>query len=205
MLNGDYASNGSPNIILNSPAVGDYRADGPSILFAAVPALPTSATVTVTLDKTKVLAKDGRTPFTGMNLLMDGMISFATQPFMASAIMPPAPPPPAADAGADAAAPNPLPDMTPATITFTNTVDPTALAKHITVTAAPFPAGGPPTAVAVDVASMDDLTVTITPTGKTTWPASSTITIAIDATATDAVGDLLAAPVDPVSFMTSAM
>jgi hypothetical protein len=196
MLNGDYASNGSPNIILNSPAVGDYRADGPSILFAAIPALPTSATVSVTLDNTKVLAKDGRTPFTGMNLLKDGMISFITQPFTASPITPPAPIPPAADAGTDAAVLN-APDMTPATITFTNTVDPTALAAHVTVTTAlsvPVP---------VDVTSMDGLTVTIAPKAGTNWPASSTITIAIDATATDAVGDLLAAPVAPVSFMTT--
>jgi len=195
-LNGDYASNGSPNIILNSPIVGDYRADGPSILFAAVPALPTSATVSVTLDNTKVLAKDGRTPFTGMNLLKDGMLSFVTQPFTASSITPPAPIPPAPDAGADAAVLNAA-DMTPATITFTNTVDPTALAAHITVTTALN------VAVPVDVSSMDDLTVTIAPKAGTNWPTSSTITIAIDATAADAVGDLLAAPVEPVSFMTT--
>jgi hypothetical protein len=207
-LNGDYASNGTFNIIFTDPnQLGDYRADGPSILFTAVPALPTSATISVTLDKTKVLAKDGRTPFTGKSLLMDGTISFATQPFTASPITPPAPIPPApapdggSDGGTDAATLN-APDMTPATITFTNTIDPVALAGHIKVTAVPFPAGSPRTTVAVDVASMDDLNVTITPTGKTTWPASSTITIAIDATTTDAVGDVLATPVDPISFTT---
>ena len=205
MLNGDYASNGTFNIIFTDPKqLNDYRADGPSILFTAVPALPAGATVSVTLDNTKVLAKDGRTPFTGMNLLMDGIITFVTQPFTASPITPPAPIPPISDAGTDAAPLN-APDMTPATITFTNTVDPVALAAHITAKAVPFPAGGSPTTVVVDVTSMDDLTVSITPTGKTTWPAASTITIAIDAMATDAVGDVLAAPVDPVSFTTEAM
>jgi hypothetical protein len=197
-LNGDYASNGSFNIIFKK-SLGDFRADGPSILFSAVPALPTSSTITVSLDKTKILAKDGRTPFTGTGLLKDGVISFVTQPFTASPIVPPAPPPAPADAGADAAAPNPLPDMTPATVTFTNIVDPTALAAHITVTAVPA------APILFDVASMDGLNVTITPKSGTHWPASSTITITIDAAATDAVGDPLAAPVDPISFSTSAM
>ena len=52
---------------------------------------------------------------------------------------------------------------------------------------------------------MDGLNVTIAPKMGATWPASSTITITIDATATDAVGDVLAAPVAPASFTTSAM
>jgi hypothetical protein len=197
-LNGDYASNGSPDSII-FPLLGAFRADGPSLLFTAAPALPAGAAVTVALDKTKVLAKDGRTHFTGTNLLFDGTITFATQPFTASEIVTPAPPAAAPDAGADAAAPNPLPDMTPATVTFTNIVDPATLAAHITVTA------GPTMTIPVDVASMDGLNVTIAPKMGASWPASSTITITIDATATDAVGDVLAAPVAPASFTTSAM
>src|SRR4051812_2814186 len=198
-LNGDYASNGTiPNIIFNN-VLGDFRADGPSLLFTGVPALPAGSAVTVSLDKTKVQAKDGRTPFTGTGLLKDGMISFTTQAFTASPIATPAPPTAAPDAAADAAAPNPLPDMTPATVSFTNLVDPTALATHVTVTAVPA------VPVPVDVASMDGLNFTIAPKAGSTWPASSTITITIDATTTDAVGDVLAAPVDPVSFTTSAM
>jgi hypothetical protein len=196
VLNGDYASNGSPNEII-FPLLGDFRADGPSILFGGVPGLPTSTTITVALDKTKVLAKDG-TPFTGTNLLTDGRITFATQPFGGILTAPPPPAP-----VGDAAAPTTVtPDMTPATVVFTNLVDPTALASHITVTAAPPPAGGSPT-VAVDVASMDGLNVTIAPAMGANWPANTTITITIDATATDVVGDVLAAPVDPVSFTTS--
>ena len=54
------------------------------------------------------------------------------------------------------------------------------------------------------VASIDGLTCTIAPAGAN-WPANTTITVTIDATATDVVGDVLAAPIAPVSFTTSAM
>jgi hypothetical protein len=90
--------------------------------------------------------------------------------------------------------------MTPATAVFTNIVDPAALANHITVTGSPVPVVGSPT-----VASMDGLNVTIGPPKGTNWPAGTTITVTIDATATDIVGDVLAAPIAPVSFTTSAM
>src|SRR3954447_23358243 len=73
-LNGDYASNGSPNEGI-FPLLGAFRSDGPSLLFTGVPALPAGSAVTVALDKTKVLAKDGRTHFTGTNLLVDGTIT----------------------------------------------------------------------------------------------------------------------------------
>ena len=189
-LNGDYAPNGSPNEVI-FPMLGD-RSDGPSLFFTGVPALPAGTAVTVALDKTKVLAKDGRTPFTGTNLLVDGTITFATQAFTALLAGPPTP------NGADGGTPEALPDMTPATVTFTNIVDPTALAGHITVTVAPA------VPLPVDVASMDGLNFTIAPKAGATWPASADITIAIDATVTDVVGDVLA-PVAPVPFKTSAM
>jgi hypothetical protein len=205
-LTGDYASNGSPNEVI-FPLIGAIRSDGPSLLFTGVPALPAGSAVTVALDKTKVLAKDGRTHFTGTNLLVDGIVTFATQPFAVASVTPPPPPPPAADAGADAAAPNQLPDMTPATVIFTNLVDAmspagaTALAGHITVTATPL-AGGAATAVPVDLASMDGLNVSVTPT--TAWPASSTVDIKLDATTPDVLGDTLGADLT-TSFTTSAM
>src|SRR5579863_2923198 len=155
VLNGDYASNGTQNEVIFTKYLGDFRADGPSILFNAVPALPAGATVTVTLDKTKVKAKDGQTPFTATNLLVDGAISFATQSFVGTLTGPPV----GAQVG-DAAAPTTVPpDMTAATAVFTNTVDPAALASHITITASPPPPGGSPT-IMPDVASMDGLNVT---------------------------------------------
>ena len=59
------------------------------------PALPTGATVTFALDKANVLAKDGKTPFTGNDLLADGIIAFKTAAFAASITVPAPPPPPA--------------------------------------------------------------------------------------------------------------
>jgi hypothetical protein len=189
VLNGDYASNGTFNIIFTDPnQLADFRADGPSILFAAVPALPTSSTINVTLDKTRVLAKDGRTPYAGTNLLVDGTISFVTQGFSASITSP---------------------SMAPVTVTFTNVVDPTALAGHITVTATPL-AGGASAVIPVDLTSMDGLNVNVAPSGKTAdgmpldWPADSTVDIKVDATTPDVVGDTLGADLS-ASLTTSAM
>jgi len=194
VLNGDYASNGSQNEII-FPLLGAIRADGPSLLFSAAPALPTSSTVSVKLDKTKVLAKDGRTPFAGTNLLVDGEITFVTQGFGIASFD--------------------SPSMAPATVTFTNVVDamspagPTALAGHITATATPA-GGGAPTAIPVDLASMDGLNVTVMPHGMTAdgmpldWPANSKIDITVDATTPDVVGDTLGAAVS-ASLTKSAM
>jgi hypothetical protein len=197
-LTGDYAPNGSPDLFIFH--YYGYRGNGPSLLFAGAPALPTSSAVTITLDKNNVLAKDGRTAFTGMNLLLDGAISFVTQPLSVAVTTPP-PPPKAADAGADAAAPTDVvPDMTAATATFNNIVcpqlpngkfDAMKIKEHIT--ASSVPTGSPtttlPTPVDVDVAAMDGLNVAVTP--HTTWPASSDITIFVDATAADILGDQL--------------
>lgn len=210
-LSGDYAPNGSPTLLIFN--LYSIRAAGPSLLFAGVPTFPTSTAVTITLDKTNVLAKDGRTPFTGMNLLVDGRISFMTQPLTATVTTPP-PPPKAADAGADAAAPvDVVPDMTAATVTFNNVVcptlpngkfDATEISKHITVTS--VPAGSTtavPSTVAVDFAAVDGLNVAVTP--HTTWPASSDISISIDATAADILGDTLGSATTAQPFTTSAM
>ena len=88
-LIGDYAPNGSPDLLIFH--YYSLRADGPSLLFAGAPTLPTGTAVTITLDKTTVLAKDGRTSFTGMNLLKDGALSFVTQPFSVAVVTPPPP------------------------------------------------------------------------------------------------------------------
>ena len=183
VLNGDYASNGSQNEVIFPKYLGDFRADGPSLLFNAVPALPAGATVTMTLDKTKVKAKDGQTPFTGTNLLVDGAISFVTQAFGASFM---------------------TPSMAPATVTFTNVVDPAALAGHITVTATPV-GGGASTMIPVDLTSMDGLNVNVAPTGATDWPLNLMLVITVDATTPDVVGDTLGADTTSIPFATSAM
>lgn len=184
VLNGDYASNGSQNEVVFPKILGDFRADGPSLLFNALPALPAGATVTVTLDKTKVRAKDGQTPFTATNLFVDGAISFVTQAFGVSAFI--------------------TPSMAPATLTFTNVVDPAALAGHITVTATPV-GGGASTMIPVDLTSMDGLNVNVAPTGATDWPSSSMLVITVDATTPDVLGDTLGADTTSAPFTTSAM
>ncbi len=192
-LNADYASNGTPNEVI-FPLLGAFRSDGPSLLFAGQPAFPATSAVTITLDANKVRAKDGKTVFTGPGFFAGGTLTYTTASFSASVTTPPTTPP-AADAGV--CTPPPItvtPDKTPATVTFNNFVDPTVIASHITITA-----GGVP--VTFTVTSMDGLNVSVVPDAN--WPASSTITITVDATAPDLVGDTLGAPVSG-SFTTSA-
>lgn len=191
----NYAANGLQNGTI-FPMLG--FPDGPNIAVTGSPALPTGSTVAVMLDRTKVTAKDG-TPFSGKGFLIDGAVKFVTQSFSATITPPPAPMGPA-----DAAPLDQAPDMTPATITFSNIVDPTALATHLTVGAKPAGSNNNPTPVVVDLTSMDGLTVTVTP--HTNWPASSDISITLDATTPDVVGDTLGAPVSLMQpFTTSAM
>jgi hypothetical protein len=209
VMSADYASNGSPNEII-FPLLGDFRSDGPSLLFSATPPFATGSADTIALDGTQVRAKDGKTPFTGMGLLAQGILTFSVQ-FTGSVASPPTTALPA-DAGACTPAPTTVtPDMTPATATFNDAIanpaadgsfDVTAFAtQHITVNATPV-AGGAPAAVPFTVATTDGFTLAITP--DATWPASSNITIAIDATAPDAAGDLLGS-IASTSFTTSAM
>jgi hypothetical protein len=191
----DYASNGSPNEII-FPLLGDFRSDGPSLLFAGQPTFPTASALTVTLDPTKVRAKDGKTGFIGTGFFKAGSLTYTTAAFSDS-ITPPPTTPLAADAGACAIPPTTVtPDETPATITFNNLVDPTAIAAHVTITATSVT--GP---IAFTATSADGLNVSITPSAN--WPASSTITITVDATATDLDGDVVGA-VQTATFTTSA-
>jgi hypothetical protein len=193
-VSADYASNGTPNEII-FPLLGDIRVNGPSLLIAGQPALPTSAAVTITLDPTKVRAKDGKTAFTGTGFFAGGTLTYTTAAFSGTLTAPPTTPP-AADAGA--CTPPPItvtPSMTPATATFNNLVDATALHDHITITVVPA------ATVEFVTTSADGLNVSITP--KEDWPASSSITITLDSTATDLAGDPVG-PVGPAQFTTSA-
>jgi hypothetical protein len=198
----DYASNGSPNEII-FPLLGAFRSDGPSLLFAGQPTLPTAAAVTVTLDPTKVRAKDGKTAFTGTGFFKAGSLTYTTAAFTGSITAPPTTPS-AADAGTCAIPPTTVtPDRTPATITFNNLVNPTAIATVVTVTMPSLVAGGMPVSIPFMASSADGLNVSITPNAN--WPANATITITVtvDPTATDLAGDPVG-PVMPVSFTTSA-
>jgi hypothetical protein len=187
----DYASNGSTTglifPLLGKFVVGNFRVDGPSLLMSPSTAFPSGATLTVGLNKLTVRSKAGQ-PFVSAGPLLDGIISFKTAPFTVAGITTP----PGVDGGTEVA-----PDMTPATITFTNFVSVADVMSHITVTA-----GATAVPVPVDIASSDNLNVTITP--KTTWPASSTITITVDQTTPDVNGEALSAAVPPAMFTTSA-
>jgi hypothetical protein len=199
-ITADYASNGSPNEVI-FPLLGDFRSDGPSLLFAGQPELPGSSTVSITLKGDQVRAKDGKTPFTGAGFFAAGNLTYTTAAFGATLTTPPTTAA-AADAGACTPPPTTVtPDMTPATLTFNDPVDPAAITPHITIVATPV-GGGAPTSVAFDATTGDGLNVSITP--KANWPASSSIAITIDASTPDLVGDTLGTAILG-TFTTSAM
>jgi hypothetical protein len=92
MASTDYTSSGATQGLV-FPAFFGIPA-GPSVAMSGTPAAPVDSTVTYTLDPNSVKAKDGKTSFVGMGLLLaDGKIAFKTSSFTAS-IQVPAPPPP---------------------------------------------------------------------------------------------------------------
>ena len=82
----DYTSTGSTTGLVFPVFYGTLS--GPHIALSGAPALPTDDTVTITLDMATVLAKDKKTPFTGVGLLADGKIAFKTSSFGANITVP---------------------------------------------------------------------------------------------------------------------
>jgi hypothetical protein len=201
----DYVANGSPKEVI-FPLLGDLRTDGPNLLVTPSPTLPAAVpggtAVTIGLDKTKVLAKDGKTPFASPAPFADGSFTFMVASF--SATFTSQPTPPTDDAGTMGT--EVPPDMTPVVVAFNNLVDQTLIPNHITATS--VPAGSTtttPATVPVSVTTMDGLSYSIVPNNNNNWPASSTITVTVDATAADLAGDQLGASVPaPAKFTTSA-
>ena len=189
----DYAANGSTIglifPLLGNFVIGNFRVNGPSLLMMGNPALPSNTVVTVSLSKTAVRAKDGKTAFTGEGLLQDGTISFLTGPFGASVTVP-------AGMDADGGVAPAAPDMTPVNLAFTNVVDAAAILSHITVTS-----GGTPVPFSLDPATGPGVSFNIVPTAN--WPANATITVTLDATTPDVLNETLGAAVTE-SFMTGA-
>jgi hypothetical protein len=191
-LPADYSSTGNANgLIFNvfGPFFGNFRADGPSLMAAPQPIFRSGATVTVSLNPMKILAKDGTTPFEGSNLLMSGKVTFAMAPFSAVGVPP------------NPKAPNP----NAATVALTNLADPPgcftdgdpmtvdapcAIEAHITATADGAP-------VAFHVATNDGATYSVTPAADV-WPVGATIVITVDA----AVQNLLGQPIDTAHSLT---
>ena len=173
-----YGSNGSP-IGLIFPLFGNYS--GPNLTIVGNPALPSNKAVTVTLDKTVVRAKDGKTAFVGDGFLQDGTVTFTTGPFAAE-IAPPA------GMEVDGGVIPPAPDMTPVGLSFTNIVDAEAIKAHITVTS-----GGTAVPFALDPPMGTGTSFNIVP--EANWPASATITITLAATTPDVLDETLGAAV----------
>jgi hypothetical protein len=178
-LSTDYSSTGDARgVVFNAfgPAFfGNFRADGPSLLAQPQPEFPSGATVTVNLDASMILAKDGKTPFTAGGLLTGGSVVFTMAPFTASLIPPD---------------PMSMSDPISAIVVFTNFLDtpgcfndadpmtmdmPCATAAHITVTA-----GGAP--IAVKIASPNGATFTVAPLDGNPWPTGAAIVVSVDAT-----------------------
>jgi hypothetical protein len=224
-----YEPNGSTGGLI-FPLFGENP--GPNLKITAQPSWPGSNVVTVALSKTKVLAKDGKTPFASSGAITDGILSFATVPFSGSVTVPPnAFPPPeetdagtdggadaseASDAGAsdasedasdasnpDACVPPPPPPPEPTT----------ALADMTPATIA-FNAPVDPTAIVSHVhitangkAYDDQVDVTadatsVTITPKTAWAKSTMFDITVDDTAVDIFGDKIDAASSEGMFTT---
>jgi hypothetical protein len=88
-LSFDYSPNGIFHGFAFQPN-GYGTPPGPHITITSTAGFAQGAVVTITLSKTKILAKDGKTPFTGTGLIQDGVLTFMTNP-------PPTPP----DGGTD--------------------------------------------------------------------------------------------------------
>jgi hypothetical protein len=177
----DYSSTGDPNgLVFNlfGPAFfGNFRGDGPSLFAQPQPEFPSDAVVTVTIDGTKVRAKDGKTPFMGTMTLQSGTLTFKTQPFTIMNV-----------AGPDAMAMDP----TAATVIFTNFVNPADITPLIA--AATMGGTAIPIAVAhVDGTDMSASTFAVTPVGGT-WPAAATVVISVGAGAKNLLGQTITPP-----------
>jgi hypothetical protein len=180
----DYGSNGSPKgLVIPLFAVfgaGNFRTEGPSLLTVPASSFPSDTGVTVALNKSKVLAKDGTTPFVGTGALLDGIVKFATAPFAVSLVAP-------ADLGPMSADPNTV------TVAFTNLVadvDAVTMHAHATVNGA---------AAAITVAPVNEATMAISPVDP--WPAGATVVVTLDPGVTSVAGDTLATAAT-LTFMT---
>jgi hypothetical protein len=176
----DYSSTGAANgIVFNDLGplyFANFRGDGPSLLSAPQPAFPSGTTLTVMLNGDKVRAKDGTTPFMGANLLMGGTMVFTMAPFAAN-VATPAPPDPMSMVD---------PTTVPGSVLFTSFVDPMEAGKQITITTASGP-------VLVTIESSDGgATYVITP--STGWPKGEAVTIKVDATTKNLLGQTITAP-----------
>jgi len=179
-ISSDYSSSGNANGLVfplfGAAYFGNFRANGPSLFGAPDPEFPSGAEIMLSLNGEKVRAKDGKTAFAGDGLLLGGTLMFTTAPFSASLSMP------------DAMAMDP----TAVTLAFNNMApDPTGHLTAKTAAAAPV--------MVVATSADGGSTYAVTPVGGT-WPAGATITVELDATTTNLLGQPLAAATPPLTF-----
>jgi hypothetical protein len=170
-----YSPDGAPVELVPGTGVsgGLIFGPGPTISTTGAPTFPSASTITVVLDPAKVRSKKGE-PFTGV-----GTFTFQTSRFAASISVPMGDADP--DAGADAGAPPVKPAMQPVAIAFNN-LPGDSIADHVSVTAG----GTAFAAVTVSPDASNPTIIVVAPTGS--WPASTTVTVTVDATAADALG-----------------
>ena len=94
----DYAANGDDSRSLIFKLLTNMF-HGPHLIISGNPTLPSGSNITVSLDKTKVRAKDHNSLFVGMGSIKDGVISFTTAALSANITVPMAEPPPPMDGG----------------------------------------------------------------------------------------------------------
>jgi hypothetical protein len=173
-LSSDYSSTGdAKGVIFNAfgPAFfGNFRADGPSLLALPQPEFPSGATVTVNLDASMILAKDGKTPYTAGGLLTGGSVVFTTAAFSASLVPPD---------------PMSMSDPISAIVVFTNFLDTpgcgTSMDAPACKTAANISVTANGAPIAVKIASPNGATFAVAPADGNPWPTGAAIVVSVDA------------------------
>jgi hypothetical protein len=95
-----YASSGSKDSLIFN-LLGSFIS-GPRLFISGSPGLPSGSTLTLSLDRTKVRAKDHVSFFVGEGSLKDGVFRFTTAAFSVGIEVPTAPPPDAGNEPTDA-------------------------------------------------------------------------------------------------------
>jgi hypothetical protein len=162
---------------------------GPQVMVTPAPTLPSGATVTATIDKTKIFAKDGAGPFISAPGVAE-TISFATLPFSADIAVAGAPPyepdPSAPDAGGPDAGVAIIAADAVVNVVFSN-IPQAEIKSHIRVIVTDA-AGALVLPESPAQASEEDPVLFAIAPPEAGWPRGGAITVIVDAGAADALG-----------------
>jgi hypothetical protein len=177
-----YVPNGDGTFALLFPS-------GPQIVVNPAPTLPSGATVTATIDKTKIFAKGGEGPFIAAPGVAE-TISFATLPFSADISVAgapaEAPDPSAPDAGGPDAGAAQIASDAAINVVFSN-IPQAEIKSHIRVVVTDA-AGAPVLPESAAQASEEDPALFAIAPPEAGWPRGGAITVIVDAGAADALG-----------------